>query len=51
MGSAYGLGRVVLGHRGGLLLAALLGINPFYLFHSLNLRMYAPLVLWATLSA
>ncbi|MFN6571355.1 glycosyltransferase family 39 protein [Dendronalium sp. ChiSLP03b] len=51
MGSAYGLGRVVLGNRGGLLLAALLGINPFYLFHSLNLRMYAPLVLWATLSA
>ncbi|MBH8566534.1 glycosyltransferase family 39 protein [Nostoc sp. CENA67] len=51
MGSAYGLGRVFLGHRGGLFLAALLGINPFYLFHSLNVRMYAPLVLWATLSA
>lgn len=51
MGGAYGLGRVVLGNRGGLLLAALLGLNPFYLFHSLNLRMYAPLVLWATLSA
>ncbi|BCL35970.1 hypothetical protein NSMS1_24170 [Nostoc sp. MS1] len=49
--SAYNLGKVVLGHRGGLLLAALLGLNPFYLFHSLNVRMYAPLVLWTTLSA
>lgn len=49
--SAYGLGRVFLGHRAGLLLATFLGINPFYLFHSLNLRMYAPLVLWSTLSA
>ncbi len=47
----YGLGRAVLGHRGGLLLAALLGTNPFYLFHSLNVRMYGPLVLWTTLSA
>jgi len=51
IGSAYGLGRVVLGHRGGLLLAALLGTNPFFLFHSLNARMYAPLVLWTTLSS
>jgi uncharacterized membrane protein len=50
IGSAYGLGRIVLGHRGGLLLAALLGTNPFFLFHSLNARMYAPLVLWTTLS-
>ncbi|NER33809.1 MAG: hypothetical protein F6J93_07095 [Oscillatoria sp. SIO1A7] len=49
--SAYGLGRVVLGHRGGLILAALLAANPFYLFHSLNLRMYGPLVLWTILSA
>ncbi|MBD2346684.1 glycosyltransferase family 39 protein [Anabaena subtropica] len=49
--SAYSLGKVVIGHRGGLLLAAFLGINPFYLFHSLNVRMYAPLVLWTTLSA
>jgi uncharacterized membrane protein len=49
--SAYGLGRVFLGHRAGLLMATLLGVNPFYLFHSLNLRMYAPLVLWSTLSA
>jgi uncharacterized membrane protein len=51
IGSAYGLGRVLLGHRGGLLLAALLGLNPFYLFHSLNVRMYGPLVLWTILSA
>lgn len=49
--SAYSLGKVVIGHRGGLLLAAFLGLNPFYLFHSLNVRMYAPLVLWTTLSA
>ncbi|MEB3181671.1 MAG: glycosyltransferase family 39 protein [Nostocaceae cyanobacterium] len=51
IGSAYGLGRVLLGHRGGLLLSALLAVNPFYLFHSLNLRMYAPLVFWGILSA
>ncbi|MBR8837204.1 MAG: glycosyltransferase family 39 protein [Stigonema ocellatum SAG 48.90 = DSM 106950] len=51
IGSVYSLGKVVLGHRSGLFLAALLGINPFYLFHSLNYRMYAPLVLWQTLSA
>jgi uncharacterized membrane protein len=51
IGTTYGLGRTLLGHRGGLLLAALLGVNPFYLFHSLNMRMYAPLVLWGTLSA
>lgn len=48
--SAYGLGRSLLGHRGGLIFAALLAVNPFYLFHSLNLRMYAPLPLWAILS-
>jgi len=51
IGSAYGLGKEILGHRGGLILAALLGISPFYLFHSLNMRMYAPLVLWTILSA
>ncbi|GAB4301789.1 MAG: hypothetical protein Fur0025_42220 [Oscillatoriaceae cyanobacterium] len=49
--SAYGLGKNLLGHRGGLLLAALFATNPFYLFHSLNLRMYGPVVLWTTLSA
>lgn len=51
IGGAYSLGKIVLGHRGGLILAALLGLNPFFLFHSLNLRMYAPLILWETLSA
>ncbi|QLE54694.1 glycosyltransferase family 39 protein [Nostoc sp. TCL26-01] len=49
--SAYSLGKVILGHRGGLLLAALLAVNPFYLFHSLNVRMYGSLVLWTILSA
>ncbi|AFZ37597.1 hypothetical protein Sta7437_4120 [Stanieria cyanosphaera PCC 7437] len=47
---SYGLGRHLLGHRGGLLLAALLGLNPFYLFHSLNVRMYCSLVFWTVLS-
>jgi uncharacterized membrane protein len=51
IGASYGLGRVLLSHRGGLLFAALLAVNPFYLFHSLNVRMYAPQVLWAILSA
>ncbi|MGL5082131.1 MAG: glycosyltransferase family 39 protein [Microcoleaceae cyanobacterium] len=51
IGSSYGLGQVVLGHRGGLLLAALMALNPFFLSHSLNVRMYCPVVLWATLSA
>ncbi len=46
----YGLGKRLLGYRGGLLLAALLGLNPFYLFHSLNVRMYCPLVFWTILS-
>ncbi len=50
IGSAYGFGRVLLGHRAGLMLAALLGTNPFYLLHSLNVRMYGPLVLWTVLS-
>ena len=47
---AYGLGRRLLGHRGGLILAALLGVNNYFLFHSLNVRMYCPLVFWTTLS-
>jgi len=51
IGSAYGLGRCLLGQRGGLLFAALMGINPYYMFHSLNARMYNSLVLWAILSA
>ena len=49
--TAYFLGRRILGVRGGLIFAALLSLNPFFLSHSLNLRMYSPLVLWALLSA
>ena len=51
IGCAYGMGRYLLGHRGGLLFAALLGLNPFYLFHSLNVRMYCPLVFWTVLGS
>ncbi len=47
---SYHLGVLLLGHRGGLFLAALLAVNPFYLFHSLNLRMYGPLVFWTLLT-
>lgn len=50
IGCGYGLGRLVLGNRGGLILAALLATNPFFLAHSLNLRMYALLTFWAVLS-
>ena len=46
----YGWGRKLLGYRGGLLLAATLGLNPFFLFHSLNVRMYCGLVFWTVLS-
>ncbi len=49
--AAFGLGRTLLGRRGGLLFAALLATNPFYLFHSLNVRMYTPLAFWVILSA
>ncbi len=49
--AAYWLGRRLLGRRGGLTFTALLALNPFFLSHSLNLRMYAPLALWACLSA
>jgi uncharacterized membrane protein len=51
IGCGYGLGRCLLGNRGGLLFAALLGLNPYYLFHSLNVRMYCSLVFWTILSA
>jgi uncharacterized membrane protein len=51
MASSYGLGQILLGRRGGLLFTALVALNPFFLFHSLNVRMYCPLVLWATLSS
>lgn len=47
---AYFLGRRVLGKRGGLIFTALLSLNPFFLAHSLNLRMYTSMVFWALLS-
>lgn len=47
---AYGLGKRVLGQRGGLVFTALLSLNPFFFSHSLNLRMYAPMVLWVVVS-
>ncbi|MGK7887301.1 MAG: glycosyltransferase family 39 protein [Crocosphaera sp.] len=51
MGCAYGLGRRLLGFQGGLLFATFLGLNPYYLFHSLNIRMYCSLVFWVLLSS
>jgi uncharacterized membrane protein len=48
---SYGLGKTLLGHRGGLLFAALLALNPYYFFQSLNLRMYSSLVFWTVLSS
>ncbi len=51
MGCAYGLGRRLLGFQGGLLFAVLLGLNPYYLFHSLNVRMYCSVVFWVLLSS
>jgi len=48
---AYGIGRQLLNPRAGLIFAALLGLNPYYLFHSLNVRMYGPLVFWAMLTS
>jgi uncharacterized membrane protein len=48
---AFGLGRILLGQQGSLLFTALLAVNPYYLFHSLNVRMYGPLVFWTILSA
>ena len=50
IGCGYGTGRLLMGHRGGLIYAALLGLSPLYLFHSLNLRMYGPTVFWVCLS-
>lgn len=47
---AYGLGCRVLGQRGGLIFTALFSLNPFFIAHSLNLRMYAPMVLWVVAS-
>ncbi|MGB7486644.1 MAG: glycosyltransferase family 39 protein, partial [Phormidesmis sp.] len=47
---AYFLGRRVLGQRGGLIFTALLAMNPFFLAHSLNLRMYMGMVFWVLVS-
>lgn len=47
---AYGLGRRVLGQRGGLVFTALLSLNPFFFSHSLDLRMYTALVFWVAVS-
>ena len=51
LGAAYAASKQLLGRRGALVFTALLSLNPFFLSHSLNLRMYAPLVLWALVSA
>ncbi|HAC65999.1 MAG TPA: hypothetical protein DCF68_21315 [Cyanothece sp. UBA12306] len=51
MGCAYGLGRLLLGNQGGLIFAIFLGLNPYHLFHSLNVRMYSSLVFWTILSS
>lgn len=47
---SYTVGKRVLGQRGGLIFTALLSLNPFFFSHSLNLRMYAPMVLWVLVS-
>ena len=47
----YRLGKSLLGTEGGLIISALLALNPFFLSHSLNLRMYCAMVLWTILSA
>jgi uncharacterized membrane protein len=48
---AYGLGKSILGKRGSLILTALFSLNPFFLYHSLNLRMYSPLLFFSILSS
>ena len=47
---AYHLGCRVLGRRGGLIFTALFSLNPFFFAHSLNLRMYTPMVFWVVAS-
>ncbi|MFK8184686.1 MAG: glycosyltransferase family 39 protein [Phormidesmis sp.] len=49
--AAYQVGKRTLGYRGALIFTALLSLNPFFLSHSLNLRMYTPMVLWVLISA
>jgi uncharacterized membrane protein len=46
----YDIGRRLLGQRGALIFTALLALNPFFFVHSLNLRMYCILLLWAAVS-
>lgn len=48
--AAYGWGRAIATPRTGLALAALMALNPFFFFHSLNVRMYCPLVFWVVVS-
>ncbi len=48
---AYALGRTVMNHRGGLIFSALMALNPFFFFHSLNVRMYVALIFWVTLAS
>ncbi len=47
---AYLLGQRVLGRRGGLIFTALMAMNPFFLAHSLDLRMYVGMVFWVLVS-
>ncbi len=47
---AYLIGKRVLGQRGGLIFTALLAVNPFFLAHSLDLRMYVGMVFWVLVS-
>jgi uncharacterized membrane protein len=46
----YRMGRQVMGQRGALIWTGLMALNPFFLVHSLNLRMYALLMLSTVLS-
>ncbi|MEM9088490.1 MAG: glycosyltransferase family 39 protein [Cyanobacteria bacterium P01_F01_bin.53] len=47
---SYYFGKRVLGQLGGLVFTALLALNPFFFSHSLNLRMYAAMLLWVMVS-
>jgi uncharacterized membrane protein len=47
---AYYVGRRILGRQGALIFTALLALNPFFFAHSLNLRMYAPMLFWVMVS-
>lgn len=47
---AYLLGCRLLGRRGGLMFTALMSLNPFFMAHSLNLRMYVQMMFWVLMS-